>query len=74
MSRSVKKNPFCGNAALSDKPGKVTANRMFRRAARNAVRAGNFDGCPLVLNEVFNPYDMPKDGKHLFADPIHRRK
>ena len=74
MSRSVKKNPFCGNAALSDKPGKVVANRMFRRVANLAVRAGNFDDCPNVVRAVHNVWDMPKDGKHRFADPIHRRK
>jgi hypothetical protein len=66
MSRSYRRNPFCGHTcAKSDKPGKVLANRSLRRHAVVAIRSClDFDGfIDPIPNDVSSPWDFPKDGK-----------
>ncbi len=70
MSRSYRRNPFCGHTcAKSDKPGKVLANRSLRRHAGMAIVAClDFDDyIDPVANDVSSPWDFPKDGKQRIA-------
>lgn len=61
MSRSRKKNPFCGIAiADSEKMDKRLANRAWRRRVRVAIQTGRV--IPLQ-REVSEVYMFAKDGK-----------
>jgi len=63
MSRSTRHTPVIGNTcALSDKPGKVLANRALRRAVHSALVQHRYELIPL-LREVSNVWNFPKDGK-----------
>lgn len=63
MSRSMRKSPFAGRAAESDKWAKQKANRALRRSVHISLTSG--DEYPLLpaIEEIFNRYDFPKDGK-----------
>lgn len=66
MSRTRKKNPghtWCGN---SQKRGKQTSNKKFRRREHIQIRKGNFLSLPLRTKELTNPYDLGGDGKGYF--------
>jgi hypothetical protein len=67
MSRSFKKNSICGIAGDSDKKGKQKANRKFRRKEKMFLQMSFFNKIPIKLREVFNVYDLPKDGKAYFG-------
>lgn len=61
MSRSFKKNPFSAVACYSsNKKDKVTANRKFRKASRQKLKA-DLD-LPYSLKEVSNTYEFSSDG------------
>lgn len=68
MSRSYKKNPFAGIASHSDKPGKQLSNRMFRRREKNCITTWRLNRLPYSMNQVYNVWSMPKDGKFYFGD------
>jgi hypothetical protein len=64
MSRSRKKHLAGGiTTAVSDKPGKVRANRVERHAVRIAIAADPEREVIPAKREVTNPYAFPKDGK-----------
>lgn len=68
MSRSYKKTPICGNAiSVSDKKGKQIANRKFRCAERTLINSSRFDDLPINMNQVYNVWSLPKDGKRYFG-------
>ena len=68
MSRSVRKHPFRGHTAESDKQGKRLANRRFRRAARQVLKRREGPWRFRALREVSNVDNMEKDDKFRF-DP-----
>lgn len=73
MSRSRRTQPVTGvTMATSEKEWKREANRKLRHATAQVLQAmpsGDPDALVLpVLDEVANPYDSPKEGKHRF-DP-----
>jgi len=62
MSRSRRKNPFCGiTTAKSDKINKQKANRRLRLKVKNALKKGKF--AKITRNEVSSPWEFAKDGK-----------
>lgn len=66
MSRSFKKTPICGYACASDKKGKQQANRKFRRIEKSLLKSEKFENLPMKVKEIFDTWDMPKDGKGYF--------
>lgn len=62
MSRSYKKTPISGfTTAKSEKEDKRFANRLFRRASRNLIKANREPFYKLI--EVCNIWDFAKDGR-----------
>lgn len=79
MSRSYRHTPIIGNCSHSDKPGKLQANRAYRRRIRAALHVTtDFDALVLpAIREVSNVWDFPKDGKSIlfgWDDVEHLRK
>jgi hypothetical protein len=73
MSRSKKRFPGSGNTtARSDKWSKVHSHRVMRMAERRA-RALEAETWPLP-KEVSEPWDWPKDGKHVWPSGRFNRK
>jgi len=68
MSRSRKKIPISGIAGDSDKIGKRIANRKFRCRERTMMSSNRMNQLPFKMNEVYNVWSMPKDGKFYFGD------
>nr|WP_319495185.1 hypothetical protein [uncultured Desulfobacter sp.] len=69
MSRSQKKNPFCGNnKATSEKQDKRIANRIDRRVNKEILNQTQDEGKLLPKKSTSNKWTMDKDGKHRF-DP-----
>ncbi len=62
MARSYKYNKGFSNTGKSNKEGKKTANRIFRRSEKIAVKQ-EFEILP-ELKEAYNFYNFPGDGKH----------
>lgn len=67
MSRSHRKTPICGNAGNSDKLSKRYANRAFRRREKQCIQTENWDKLPYVMDDVYNVWNMCKDGKSWFG-------
>jgi len=66
MSRSYRKNPFCGwSCRESEKKDKQLANRALRCRVRAALATGRI--IP-IQREVSQVYSFSKDGKQRF-DP-----
>lgn len=71
MSRSRKKNPFCGiTTARSDRPSKTRAHRQERAAARAAITTGAELPSPRAFGD---PWDGNKDGKQRLDPERHAR-
>ncbi len=69
MSRSHKKNPFCGNTkAMSEKQDKRIANRRDRRINKEILNQTQDESKLLSKKSTSNEWSMDKDGKHRF-DP-----
>jgi len=68
MSRSYKKQLYCGIAATSDKKGKQKANRAFRRKEKTSIATFKLKNLPIHLNEVSDTWSFPKDGKMYFGN------
>lgn len=67
MSRSRKKSQVFGNASpSSEKPGKRCSSRATRSKVRQLLNLWtDFDEVIIPINrEVFNTWDLGKDGKH----------
>jgi len=65
MSRSVRRNPFFGNACCnSEKKDRTICNRKLRRRANHLLMVKDSDEYLLPLQEeVMNVWSMGKDGK-----------
>ena len=62
MSRSRRKNPYCGfTTAKSDKFSKQKANRRIRLKVKDALKKRKF--AKITRNEVSCPWYFVKDGK-----------
>jgi len=73
MSRSFKKNPFCGmSLSESEKKDKTIANRKLRRISR-AIRDPDEKVYPR-LREVSDTWKHTKDGRQRFTDKKLLRK
>ena len=71
MSRSFKKNPFCGmSCAESEKKDKQRYNRKFRRIDKQSIKKQD-DMLLTSVKEVSNPWAMDKDGKQRFRKDVH---
>jgi hypothetical protein len=68
MSRSKRKTKIFGYCGFSEKKDKRMANRIFRRKTRCFLKIDVENTLPIDLNEVYNVYNMEKDGKHYWAD------
>ena len=71
MSRSKRKNPFCGmTTSESEKEDKRIYNRRFRHKIKQEIHTSSTDDDfdNTVLREVSNPWSMDKDGRQRF-DP-----
>ena len=69
MSKSQKKNPFCGNTkAKSEKQDKRIANRKDRRINKKILNQTQDDSRLLPKKTTSDEWAMDKDGKHRF-DP-----
>ena len=74
MSRSKKKNPFCGHTtAKSEKEDKRIANRKDRRVNKEILKTDQDDSKLKSTNETSNVWSMDKDGKQRF-DPERNPK
>lgn len=68
MSRSRRRNPFCGaTTASSDKPFKEAENRAARRRARIVLRVTQDGDATPGRREYGDPWRAPKDGKQRFG-------
>lgn len=68
MSRSTRKNKIFPNCGSSEKKDKRINNRIFRKRETMYLKAGLFSELPLSMNEIRNPWDMSKDGKHFWKN------
>lgn len=69
MSRSKRRNPFCGHTcASSDKIGKQEANRRFRKQGRMKLQEGRYEELWFTPKQSGGPWEFPKDGKQDFRD------
>lgn len=74
MSRSYKKQPYCGyTTAVSDKIGKKMINRRFRFIERNNIRncisEDNYDNFNTTdINQISKWCYLAKDGKQYIKD------
>jgi hypothetical protein len=74
MSRSFKKNPYCGyGGADSEAVDKRIWHKRMRARERDRLITDP-EGEPTVENEVSSPWDMAKDGKHYWPDDKNYRK
>ena len=72
MSRSRKRNPYCGvTTARSDKPYKRYAHKALRRAVSIALRSGEEAPPDRAFGD---PWNGPKDGKLRRETPRAYRK
>jgi len=78
MSRSYKKNPFCGNTtAKSEKQDKRLSNRKYRRINKKILNNTQDKSDILPIQSTSDQWLMDKDGKHRFdpnANPKEMRK
>ena len=79
MSRSVRKHPFIGFLADSDKECKVRAHRRLRRCVRRKLHHYDEELEPTLMHEreAGDPWTWAKDGKWWLGnrpDPKWMRK
>jgi len=71
MSRSYRKTPIIGwgsHPRDSEKQDKKIANGKFRKKSKQALHQFQLDRLPYDLDEVYNVWEMSKDGKY-WIDP-----
>jgi hypothetical protein len=69
MSKSRRKTPIFGHTTTrSEKKDKRIANRMFRRITNSKIRIGLFEELPYDMDEIFNVWEMSKDGKSYWIE------
>ena len=74
MSRSRKKNPYCGwGGADSEKADKRLWHKRMRARERDRLIT-NPEGEPTCEKEVSNTWDMAKDGKQYWPVEENYRK
>lgn len=67
MSRSKRKTPIFGcTKSGTNKYAKQIGNRRYRTAVKQAIR--NEKETLPELDEIFNAWDTPADGKHYWTE------
>ena len=68
MSRSRKRTAagtWC--CCKSQKRGKQTSSRKFRRCEHVAIKLGQYETLPMRQREVMNQWNLGGDGKHYYG-------
>jgi len=74
MSRSKRKNPIWGNAAVSEKKDKRFANRKFRHQAKQKLMRDEEEFIEPDMNIISNIWSHAKDGKSYISPTEYGEK